>query len=76
MFCRRLSETRKLKGFTAQQMASQLYLSIRTYRYYESGGLEPSLKILIKIADILDVSVDYLLGRDEYIAKQNLSEEL
>ena len=65
MFPKRLNLTRKAKGFTAQQMADFLCIHIRAYRKYESGDTMPNLNSLIKIADILDVSTDYLLGRTE-----------
>ena len=67
MFQKRLNMIRKLKGFTAQEMANKLSVSIRTYRNYESGHSAPSLGTLVKIADILDVSTDFLLCRDEFI---------
>ena len=65
MFPKRLNETRKIKGFTAQQMSEKLSIGLRSYRNYESGDSFPSLETLVKIADILDVSTDYLLGRDD-----------
>lgn len=67
MFSQRLNETRKSKGFTAQQMADMLQTGIRNYRKYESGHANPTLDGLVKIADILEVSTDYLLGRDNFI---------
>lgn len=69
MLCDRLNETRKAKGFTAQQMADMLLTGIRNYRKYESGDAKPTLEGLVMIADILDVSTDYLLCRDEFLAK-------
>ncbi len=65
MFPERLNLTRKSKGYTAQQMADYLCIHIRAYRKYESGDTMPNLNSLIKIADILNVSTDYLLGRTE-----------
>ncbi len=67
MFKSRLNETRKKKGYTAQQMADNLGILIRSYRKYESGDVMPPLDTLVKIADILDVSTDYLLCRDEFL---------
>ena len=67
MFGQRLNYTRKSKGFTAQQMANELQIALRSYRMYESGNRSPSLEMLVKIADILNVSTDYLLCRDEFI---------
>lgn len=69
MFCDRLNQTRKKSGFTAQQMADMLQTGIRNYRKYESGDAKPTLDGLIMIADILDVSTDYLLCRDEFLSK-------
>ena len=65
MLGKRLNAARKEKGFTAQQMADKINVTIRTYRNYESGTTSPSLETLVQIADILDVTTDYLLCRDE-----------
>lgn len=67
MFHTRLNEIRKKKGITAQQMADALHINIRSYRAYESADRSPNLEILVKIADILNVSTDYLLCRDEFL---------
>jgi len=61
----RLNQTRKEKGYTAQQMADKLHTGIRNYRKYESGDTNPTLERLVEIADILEVSTDYLLCRDD-----------
>ena len=65
MFNIRLNQTRKEKGYTAQQMADKLNTGIRNYRKYESGDTNPTLERLIEIADILEVTTDYLLCRDD-----------
>lgn len=67
MFGERLNQTRKEKGFTAQQMADALGTGIRNYRKYESGDAKPTIEGLVLIADILNVSTDYLLCRDTFI---------
>lgn len=69
MFSERLNKTRKEKGFTAQYMADALRTGIRNYRKYESGDAKPTLDGLVAIADILDVSTDYLLCRDKFLSK-------
>ena len=63
MFAERLNRTRKEKGITAQKMADALNTGIRNYRKYESGDAKPTLDGLVLIADLLDVSTDYLLCR-------------
>lgn len=67
MFPKRLNEIRKSKHITAQQMADFLSMGLRAYRNYERGDRFPSPENLIKIADFLDVSIDYLLGRDDFL---------
>jgi transcriptional regulator with XRE-family HTH domain len=59
-----LNKTRKSKGLTAQQVADYLNMGIRNYRKYESGHANPTLDTIVKIADLFDVSTDYLLGRE------------
>ncbi|MCI9333077.1 MAG: helix-turn-helix transcriptional regulator [Oscillibacter sp.] len=68
-FGERLNQTRKKSGKTAQEMADMLGIGLRSYRAYESGDREPYFSNLVKIADFLNVSTDYLLCRDEFLAK-------
>ena len=63
VFEERLKEQRKLYGLTQRGMAERLGVSQPSYIRYENGTAEPSQASLVKIADIFDVSVDYLLGR-------------
>ena len=64
MFSERLKQARKARGPTAQQMADALGTGLRNYRKYESGDARPTLDGLVIIADMLEVSTDYLLSRD------------
>lgn len=73
MFNTRLNSVRKLKGITAQQMADSLCINIRSYRAYESADRSPNIDILVKIADTLDVSIDYLLCRDDFLKSHGVS---
>lgn len=68
-FGKRLNQTRKERGKTAQNMADMLGIGIRSYRAYESNPREPYYETLVKIADYLDVSTDFLLCRDDFLAK-------
>lgn len=73
MLSNRLNETRKSCGLSAQNMADMLNMQIRGYRKYESGDTSPPLDTLVRIADILDVSIDWLLGRDEWLQSHGVS---
>ena len=66
VFQERLIEQRKLNKLTQRQVADYLQIAQPSYIRYENGSSEPSLDALVKLADLFDVSVDYLLGRKEY----------
>ncbi|MCL6621390.1 MAG: helix-turn-helix domain-containing protein [Syntrophobacterales bacterium] len=51
------------KNTTQQQLAEQIGVSRPTVAKYEMGENEPTLDSLVKMSDILGVSVDVLLGR-------------
>ena len=65
IFQERLRELRKQFGYTQQEMARKLFISQPSYVRYENGSSEPSQENLVRIADLFDVSVDYLLGRKD-----------
>ena len=60
-----MKELRKEKKITQLKLAMDLNMTQNTISRYESGGREPGIAELIRIADYFDVSVDYLLGRTE-----------
>ena len=66
IFRERLKETRLSCKWTQRQIADALGISQPSYIRYENGTSEPTLENLVKIADLFDVSVDFLLGRKEY----------
>lgn len=73
MFNKRLREMRKKCGFTQQNMADRLEISLNAYQKYEQAERSPSLDCLVKIADIFDISLDYLLCRDNFIQSHAIS---
>lgn len=66
IFQERLIEQRKLNHLTQRQVSAHLKISQPSYIRYENGTSQPSLESLVILADLFDVSVDYLLGRIEY----------
>ena len=66
IFQERLIEQRKLNNMTQRQVAERLGISQPSYIRYENGSAEPKLESLVKIAELFDVTIDYLLGRREY----------
>lgn len=65
IFCERLLALRKEYGYTQRQVAQMLGISQPSYIRYENGTAQPSLESLSALADIFDVSADYLIGRKE-----------
>lgn len=64
-FSENLRKLRKNKGLTRQFMADELGISLSAYGYYESNNGYPTVERLIKIANLLGVSVDELLNYKE-----------
>ena len=73
MFNKRLREMRMKRGFTQQRLADILDIALRSYQCYETGTRTPNYDLLILIADTLDVSLDYLLGRDDFMRAHAIS---
>ena len=61
----RLKQCRKEKGYTQLQVAIYCDITEKTYQNYELMTREPKIDILIRIADLYDVSIDYLVGRTD-----------
>lgn len=69
MFCKQLRSARIARKMTQQKLADSVGLALRSYQCYEQGVREPSLEMLVKLADILSVPTDYLLCRDLALLK-------
>lgn len=61
-FAKRIKELRLEMGAYQSEIALKLNIDTSTYGKYEQGRSEPSYDILIQIAKLYKVSVDYLLG--------------
>lgn len=55
---------RELCGYTQKQLAELLEIAPRSYQRYELGEREPNIKTLIQIANLFNISLDDLVGRD------------
>ena len=60
-----IKSTAKGKKISVGQMLRECGLSVNTLSSMQSGGYFPRLEAIAKIADYLECSVDYLLGRTE-----------
>ena len=58
----RMKQMREEKGYSTNEISRQMNISTQRYTAYERGLHKFPLEVLIKLAVIYDVSVDYLVG--------------
>lgn len=59
-----LKMLRKQNGLKQDEVAKMLEIKQRTYSSYENSENEPNIKILKKLSNIFNVSIDYIVGND------------
>lgn len=64
-FSKRLKDLRKQAHLTQVDVSEKLGISQPAYASWERGVKKPTQENLVKIAQILNVSVDYLVGNSE-----------
>ena len=64
VFPQRLKELRLKKGLTQTELGEKVGVKQSTFTNWENGKREPNFETIIKIADLLEVSVDWLFGRE------------
>lgn len=61
----RIRAARKARGIKAEKLAESVGIAVESIGHIECGSRKPSLGTLYRIAEALDVSLDYLTGRTE-----------
>lgn len=64
VFGQNLTDLRKQAKMTRGELAEKLNLSVVTVGAYENGVREPNFDKMIELADLFNVSLDKLFGRD------------
>lgn len=64
-FKTRIKELRQKNNLTQKELGEKLGLTESTVSLYEAGKRKPDPSTLVKLANIFDVSIDYLLGRTD-----------
>lgn len=64
-FATRLKELRQSRGMSMQDLAKRIDMSKSSVNMYERGEREPGLETLEAIADLFNVDLDYLLGKND-----------
>ena len=64
-FSSRLKLLRKEHKLTQVKVADFVKINARTFQKYEAGDFDPALSVLVRLADLFNVSLDYLVGRSD-----------
>lgn len=64
MIGKRLKELRIKRGMSQQDLGVKIDVTKVSICGYESGARIPSLENLLKLAEVLETTTDYLLGRE------------
>lgn len=67
-FCKARSDS----GYTQKEVADLLKISRQAYSSYETGTRQPDPSTLVKLAEVLNTTVDYLLGVETNVAPINM----
>ena len=63
VFPGRLRTAREKRDLSQRELASRAHFQASAISHFETGGRKPSFDNLRRLADALDVTTDYLLGR-------------
>lgn len=61
----RIKELREEYGFTQQELADKLDGAKSTIAMYEKEDRKPSLDVLLKLSEIFNCSIDYILCKSD-----------
>ena len=75
-FNKRLAELRKKKGFSQEELAKKVKIHPNIIGRYERGENAPALDVSFKLADVLEVSLDYLTGKSDILIDQAVLDKL
>ena len=64
-FSTRLKELRKSKKLNQSETGKIAGITSKQIQRYETNESEPTLSVLLALADYFDVSLDYLVGRSD-----------
>ncbi len=64
----RIKELRLSHGLNQVELAQKLSVTKQTISNWENNNIQPSVDMLVKIADCFSVTTDYLLDRENKIS--------
>lgn len=64
-FSERIISLKNERNLLQKDIAIAIGVTVRNYQRYEKGDQQPTLPVLVRLADYFDVSLDYLVGRSD-----------
>ena len=64
-FSERILQLKAERKLLQKDIASAINITVRNYQRYEKNEAQPTLPVLIALADYFNVSLDYLVGRSD-----------
>ena len=61
----RIKQLREENNWTQLDLSKKMDCSMSSIAMYENETRKPSMEVLIKLSEIFDVSIDYLLGKSD-----------
>jgi len=75
MFAQNLKKIRNEQGISQEELAKKINIHSVQFSRYERGQTQPSIEIVEKIANALNVSIDLLVfGSNEKMAEQTIKD--
>ena len=68
----KIKELRIERNLKQKDVANALHIATNTLSQFENNKGRPSLEVLTSMADYFNVSVDYLIGREDEFGNVNL----
>ena len=66
MLAEQITYLRTSTGMTQRKLAKELHVSLSAIGMYEQGRRIPSVEMLVQMADLFGVSLDYLITGKEF----------
>lgn len=65
MLGKRINEQRTSRGWSQVELANRLGVTKQTVSNWENENIQPSIEMLLRLAEIFHTSTDYLLGLEQ-----------
>lgn len=62
MLSQNINKLRLANGWSQVQLAKKLNVTKQTVSNWENDNIQPSIEMLVRLAEVFNVSTDYLLG--------------